>query len=214
MTVFGVNLGPTKVADLEVDDTGHARTVLAETQVLFDGVPVPLLYTSSAEVGAVVPFGTTGPITQVQVVFRGQWSAPITVPIVPAAPAPFAQDGTGGGPGAILNADGSVNSYDNPADRGSVIALFGTGLGQTNPVGEDGKVGGGIALLAPVLPVTVLIDGQPTEILYAGAAPSMIQGIVQVNVRIPDTTPPAYGLRITLTVGAYTSPSTVFLNVR
>ena len=113
-----------------------------------------------------------------------------------------------------MNADGSLNTYDNPAERGSIVALFGTGLGQTNPIGKDGKVTGDITLPAPVLPVGVLIDGQPAEIVYSGAAPGMLQGIVQVNIRIPDTTPAAYGLRITLTAGDYVGPSTITFNVK
>jgi uncharacterized protein (TIGR03437 family) len=214
VTIFGANMGPVKMNSLQLDDAGHATTVLADTQVLFDGIPAPILYTSSAEVVAVAPFGTTGPTTQVQVAYRGQLSAPITVPVALATPAIFAQDGTGGGPGAILNADGSLNSYDKPATRGSVIAMFATGFGQTNPLGEDGKVTGGQALQAPVLSVTVLIDGQPAEIVYAGAAPGMLQGVVQVNVRIPDTVKPFYGVPVTLKVGDFASPTTISMAVR
>ncbi|HEX4593893.1 MAG TPA: hypothetical protein VH157_06445 [Bryobacteraceae bacterium] len=214
VAIFGANLGPVKMSTLQIDDAGQAAKILAGTQVLFDGVPAPLVYVSSAEIGAVVPFGVVGPTTQVRVVYRGQSSPAVAVPVVQAAPALFAQDGTGGGPGAILNTDGSVNSYDNPAERGSTVALFGTGLGQTNPLGEDGKVTGGVALPAPVLPVTVLIDGAPAEIVYSGAAPGMVQGFVQVNIRIPHTTPPAYDLRITLKVGEFVSPSTVTFSVR
>ena len=214
VTIFGANLGPVKLSNLQIDDAEHATNVLAGTQVLFDEVPAPLLYTSSAAVGAVVPFGTAGPTTQVRVVYQGQSSDPIVVPVVPAAPALFAQDGSGGGPGAILNADGSLNSWDKPADRGSVIALFGTGLGRTNPQSEDGAVTIGSTVATPILPVEVLIAGQPAEIIYAGAAPGMVEGIVQVNVRIPDTTPLAYDIRVALTAGGYTSPSTIVLNVR
>ena len=214
VTIFGANMGPVNMNSLQLDDAGHATTVLADTQVLFDGIPAPILYTSSAEVGAVAPFGTTGPTTQVQVAFRGKLSAPVTVPVAPATPAIFAQDGTGGGPGAILNADGSLNSYDKPAARGSVIAMFATGFGQTSPLGEDGKVTDGHALQAPVLSVSVLIDGQPAEIVYAGAAPGMLQGVVQVNVRIPDTVKPFYGVPVTLKVGDFASPTTISMAVR
>jgi len=214
VTIFGANIGPVKMNSLEVDDAGHATSVLADTQVLFDGVSAPLLYTSSSEIGAIVPFGTTGPTTRLEVVYRGQSSAPITVPIVPATPAVFAQDRTGGGPGAILNADGSVNSFDQPASRGSIITLFSTGLGQTSPLGEDGKVTDGLTLHAPVLPITALIDGRLAEVLYAGAAPGMVQGVFQVNVRIPDTVNPLYNVRVTLKAGDFASPNTITMTVK
>jgi uncharacterized protein (TIGR03437 family) len=214
VTIFGANIGPAKLNLLQIDDAGRATCVLGDTQVLFDGVPAPLLYTSSGEIGAVVPFGIAGPTSRVQVMYRGQSAFPITVPVVPASPAIFAQDGTGGGPGAILNADGSVNSYDKPANAGSVITLFGTGLGATNPLGEDGKMADGLTLPAPVLPVRVRIDDQPAEILYAGAAPGMVQGVVQVNVRIPDTVNPLYDVRVMLQAGDFASPTTITMTVR
>ena len=40
---------------------------LSGTQVFFDGSAAPLLYTASAQVGTVVPFGVAGPLTQVVV---------------------------------------------------------------------------------------------------------------------------------------------------
>ena len=215
VTIFGANMGPVKRISVQIDDAGRATNVLADTQVLFDDVPAPLLYTSSAEVGAVAPFGITGPTTRVQVVYRGQSSDPITVSVVMATPAIFSQDGTGGGAGAILNPDGSLNSYDKPASPGSLITLFGTGVGETNPRGEDGKVTDGLTHHAPVLPVSVMIDGQPAEILYAGAAPGMVQGVVQVNVRIPETVNPVFdNVRVMLQAGDFVSPTTISMTVR
>jgi uncharacterized protein (TIGR03437 family) len=213
VTVFGANVGPVQLYGMQVDAAGQPQNVLANTQVLFDGVPAPLLYASSGEVGAVMPFKTYGPATQVQVTNGGQTSAAAAVPMVPAAPALFALDGTGGGPGAILNADGSVNSYINPASRGSIISVYGTGFGASNPPGDSRGLTSSLDF-PPDLPVTVLIDGQPAEICYIGAAPGMVQGVVQINVRIPATTTPVYNVRVTLKVGNYSSPATVTLSVQ
>jgi uncharacterized protein (TIGR03437 family) len=149
----------------------------------------------------------------VKVVHHGG-AAQVTLPVIQAAPALFAMDGTGGGQGAILNNDGSVNSYDNPAQRGSVVSLFGTGLGQTIPVSEDGMINDSLTLPAAVLPVTALIDGQPAEILYAGAAPGMLHGFVQVNVRIPAALISTGDVRVTLKAGDYSSPTIITLNVK
>jgi uncharacterized protein (TIGR03437 family) len=214
VAIFGAHIGPDKMSNLQVDDSGLAADVVADTQVLFNGVPAPLLYTSSNEIGAVVPFGITGPTTQVQVLYRGHRSTLLAVPVVTATPALFALDGTGGGQGAILNADGSVNSWASPAKRGSVVALFGTGFGQTSPQSEDGRITTRLALPTVVLPITVLIDGQPAEILYAGAAPAMVPGFVQVNVRIPDTVTSGGDLEIALKVGDFASPTIITVNVQ
>ena len=214
VTIFGANLGPMQMTSMQIDQTRHASSVLAGTQVFFDGVPAPLLYVSSAEVGAVVPFGAAGSSAQVKVVYQGQSSDPITVQVVLAAPALFAQDGSGGGPGAILNADGSLNSWDKPADRGSIVTLYATGLGQINPQGDDGVVTARTSLATPLLPVEVLIDGQLAEISYVGSAPGMVEGVYQINARIPDTTSPNYGVPIIVKTGEFSSPTTICMNVR
>ena len=59
----------------------------------------------------------------------------------------------------MLNEDFTVNSPANPAARGSILQIFATGEGQTDPPGVDGKL-----LLAPPLPdiiaqVLVFIGG-------------------------------------------------------
>lgn len=214
VTIFGANIGPEKMTTPQVDESGRTADVVADTQVLFDGVPAPLLYTSSNEIGAVVPFGVAGPTSQVQVSYRGRRSAPLAVPVVPATPALFALDGTGGGQGAIVNEDGSVNAWDHPAKPGSIVALFGTGFGLISPQSDDGKITAHSALPTVVLPITVLIDGEPAEVLYAGAVPGMVPGFVQVNVRIPNTVSPDGDLEVVVKVGEYASPIVITVNVQ
>jgi len=43
-------------------------------------------------------------------------------------------------------------------------------------------------LPAPVLPVTVTIGSAASDVLYSGAAPSLVAGVLQVNARIPAET--------------------------
>src|SRR5207237_3152301 len=86
VAIFGLGLGPAELTDMGTTSQGSVPTSLAKTQVFFDGVPVPVLYTSSTQVSAVVPFGALGPTTKVQVEFDGQMSTPMIVPVVPAAP--------------------------------------------------------------------------------------------------------------------------------
>ncbi len=214
VTIYGANMGPVMSANMQMNANGQAASVLDDTLVTFDGIPAPLVYTSSAEVGAIVPFGIAGPATTVVVTYRGQSSAAFQMPVVKAAPALYARDGTGGGQGAILNEDSAENSFEHPAVRGSVVTLWGTGFGQTTPAGEDGKVAGDLPLPTPVLPVTVLIDGQVAKVVYAGAAPGMLQGFAQLNVRIPVTVTPAYDVQVVVKVGEFASPAVITINVQ
>ena len=212
VAVFGVSLGPQDQASLQMDNSGNVANQLANTQVLFDGTAAPMLYSSSGQLVAVVPFGVKPPSTSVEVQYQGIKSPVMTIPVASAAPALFSSDGTGGGPGAILNQDGTVNGYYNPADRGSVISLYATGAGQTTPPGEDGKIAESLPLPTPILPLSVQIDGHDAEVLYAGQAPGMVEGVIQINVRIPDQAASGQ-VAVNLTVGQAASAASVTVEV-
>ena len=213
VTIFGANLGPQAPADGEFDATDHLSESLSTAQVLFDGLQAPLLYASSDQFNAIVPFGVAGPSTQLQVFFQGQVTSSTSVPVAPAAPALFSLDRSGGGGGAILNHDGTVNTRDNPAPRGSVVVLYATGGGVTKPASEDGAITRSPPYPLLKLPVSVFIGDQPGEVLYAGAAPGIVAGVLQINVRIPKTAQPTFAAQITLKIGDYASPTAVTLAV-
>lgn len=84
-----------------------------------------------------------------------------------------------------FNQDGSLNSDQNPAAASSVVILYATGEGLTNPSGEDGAVTTGI-LRTPQLPVSLKIGGQTADVVYAGSAPSMVSSILQVEAIVPN----------------------------
>lgn len=186
VTLRGLRLGPEIGVGAQLDSNGQFTTSLAGTRVFFDGIAAPLLYAQSRQVNAQVPWELSGAsTTQVQVESNGQSTATITVALAPSSPAFFYADYVTP-QGAILNADGTPNSTNNPAQRGSEVAIFGTGGGPTNPA----SVTGGSTPIGPLffltLPVTVTIDGKfNADVLYAGAAPALSSGIFQINFRIP-----------------------------
>jgi uncharacterized protein (TIGR03437 family) len=213
VSIFGANLGPASEAAGGLVGNYVADTIEG-TQVSFGGANAPLLFASSTQINAVVPFGVTGPATLVQVLYQGQPTASTTVPVQPASPALFALDASGGGAGAILNEDGSVNSETNPARRGSVVVLYGTGGGFTKPASVDGlltPVSQDYPL--PVLPVSVSIGGQPAHVLYAGAAPGMIAGVMQINAVVPANAQ-ASSDEVVVTIGGYASPTAITVAVQ
>ncbi len=128
-----------------------------------------------------------------------------------ALPGLFTANASGSGPGAIRNQDLSVNSASNPAPRGSIV-VYATGEGATDPVGVDGQVAA-TAFPKPTLPVTVRIGGMPAEVLYAGAAPSLVAGVLQVNVRVPEGVPDG-AAEVRLIVGSAESPAGVTVAVQ
>jgi len=172
----------------------------------FDGFAAPLLYTAPDQINAIVPFEIDGQsTTTMQITGQSGLHTQLALPVTPSAPAVFTLSGGGAGQGAILNQDSTVNSPANPAQRGSIVALFATGAGQTNPPGTDGLIATAV-LPQPRLPVSIEIAGANADVLYAGAAPGMIAGVLQVNCRIPDGVPNGASIPLVLKVGAAASP--------
>ena len=85
---------------------------------------------------------------------------------------------------AALNQDSSLNSAANPAAPGSVVVLYGTGAGVLQKSFPDGQVIPA-ELVSPVAPVYVRFDKLAGEVQFAGAAPTLVNGALQVNVAVP-----------------------------
>ena len=193
---------------------GYIATSVAGTRVLFEGMAAPIVYTSEDQVTAVAPYAMFGRIsTSLQVEYLGVLSQKVELRVVDSAPGIFTSDSTGRGQAAILNEDGTPNSVSYPARAGSIVVMFLTGEGQTDPPGCDGKTADGI-LPVPILPVTVRIAGQDAEVLYAGGAPGTVAGVMQVNVRVPDNTTPNDAAQVMVTVGGGSSQTSATVAIR
>jgi uncharacterized protein (TIGR03437 family) len=179
-------MGPASLAYFALDSNNRVPATLAGARVLVSGYPAPLIYASDKQSAAIMPFEVAGQATaEVRVEYNGNLSAPVTVPVTNTMPGIFAADGSGRGPGAIQNSDGSYNSPANPAASGSTIVLFAAGLGQLNPAQPNGSVVSGANLPALLYPVTVTIGGRTAQIAYAGPAPQAVAGLYQVNCVVP-----------------------------
>lgn len=213
ITIFGSNIGPTTLTGLKLTAAGMVDTVLADTKVLFDGVPTPLVYVLDRVVCAGVSYRVAGKnATEVQVEYKGVQSNAVTVPVTDATPGIFTNDSSGVGQGAIVNEDGSINSGAKPAAPGTIVQIYATGHGQTNPPGVDGQVTGDV-LSRPLLAVSVTIGGLAADVLYAGAASGAVAGVLQVNVRVPQAAPHGPAVPVRITVGSAASQPGVTMAV-
>lgn len=207
VTVFGSSIGPAAPTSASVVG-GKLPSTLGGVEVTFNGQPAPLLYSSAGQIDAVAPFELAGQSTvEVAVTQVNGQSLTTTVPVVATNPSIFAANGTGTGQGAILNADLSHNSASNPTPLGSVISIFATGLGVTNPASVDGVL---TAVANPPLvaqPLTVTIGGQSATVLYQGAAPGQVAGVSQINVQIPSNIQAGPSVPVTIAVGTQSQNS-------
>jgi hypothetical protein len=119
VVIYGSGLGPDTLATAQLDSRGYVSTSLSGTQVMFDGMPAPIIYTQTTNVSVVVPYEVgRRSVTQVQVVYQGQVSNTVSVPVSTVMPGIFTADSSGHGQGSIVNQDGTVNSATNAAHVG------------------------------------------------------------------------------------------------
>ena len=145
LTVFGPDLG---------------------TQMLqFDSVSALPAASATGQASLQVPCSAQPPSVAFTI---GDPSSPVwryTLAVASAAPAVFALN-AGTGQALALNTDATANSEANPAQRGSIVTLFVTGMGL-----PDNAAG-------------VLIGNSTADLLYQGDAPGLL-GITQLNIRLP-----------------------------
>ncbi|MGO4884540.1 MAG: endo-1,4-beta-xylanase [Bryobacteraceae bacterium] len=189
VALYGANYGPASLVLNQVNSNLMFGTNVSGAQVTFDGVPAPLIFAESGAVSAVVPFEVAGKqnttITYQYTDGNGNVSSnSVTVPVVAALPGIFSLNESGTGPGAILNSDYSVNGAGNPVAAKSFIQVFGTGGGAV----VGGAADGGLASSAGSLvtqPITATIGGVAANVLYAGPAPGEVNGVMQVDITVP-----------------------------
>ncbi len=214
VTIFGTGLGPTTPVGLQLTASGTVAATLGGTQVFFDNIAAPMIYSSSGQVSAIVPYEVARKFsTQLTVEFEGTVSVSQQIRVIDSSPGIFVADASG--QGAIINQDGTPNSIHNGAAPGSIVSIYATGEGQTEPPGADGAINGNaLPLPKPHLAVSVEINGETAEVQYAGAAPGQAAGLLQVNAKIPADVPRGTSVPVTITVGAATSQAGVTVAIR
>ena len=190
--VNAASLSPGPVAPgmlLLISGTCIDPTQIPNTAVAFGPNPALILSADASGILVLVPPVIAG-LTSVPIEVLYQNNVIATIPVAVANEAPglftVASGQTASGQAAANNQDGSINSQSNPAPRGSIISLYGTGLG----IAGD--------------PVSVTFDNYTAQILYAGPVAGY-PGLFQINAQIPAGYLPTGALTVVVTVG--TSPS-------
>jgi uncharacterized protein (TIGR03437 family) len=187
VTLAGFGIGPDSGVAAQPSARGTPVS-LGGVQVLFDGMPAPILYAQSQQVNVQMPFELSGKSsTSVTLNYKGSTFGPVTVALVFAGPGLFRLQPNISAQAWALNQDGTFNGPSNPAARGSVIMLLGTGFGTTAPACPTG----GLNVYGPANLITglaaIMEFGGP--VLYAGSAPTLPCGVEQVNMQIPANQP-------------------------
>jgi len=151
-----------------------------------------VIFATPFQVNAVVPLGLAAGSWPLRLTSAfGSSEAPVEVR--ETAPAVFRLSES---QAAVTNQDGSLNAPNNPAARGQVVVLYGTGFGAV-----DAAQG---ALRRTVSAVTVRGGGVDLPVVYAGLTPGSI-GLYQLNVQLPADMPPGLFQALEIRQGGVTA---------
>ncbi len=169
VSIYGTGIGPAQATNFMLDGNGRVPTSLSGVQVFFGDLPAPLLYVSANQINAIVPNAVPAG-TSVTVRVTGD-AQPFTAQVYLSSAKIFA---------GVRNADGSPNNSSNPAQAGSVVTAWLTGVGADSR--PDGSIATGVHDTGCC---QARVNGRPLEVLYAGDAPGFVTALTQVNIRVP-----------------------------
>ncbi len=166
-------------------------TTLAGTVVLVNGTPAPLFAVADVsgrqQINFQAPWSLAGAASaDVVVQTAGVGSSATTVTVLNVQPGLFTPDGARAA--AQHAADFRLVDGNNPAAKGEIIVLYGTGFGAVDNQPETGAATPASPLSRTLAGVAVTIGGRTADVLFSGLAPGLA-GVYQLNVRVPPDVP-------------------------
>jgi uncharacterized protein (TIGR03437 family) len=213
VAIFGSGIGPSAATVASVDSSGSFPFSLAGYQVFFDSYPAPLIYAGPNQINAIVPYALASQVSTMVSITGPAGSLKLGIDVGGTAPSLFTSSGSGTGGLAALNEDTSINSPSNPAAKGSVVVLFGTGGGMLDNQFADGFVTG-TDLGRFTAPVWVRFGKLPAAVNYAGSAPDEVNGVFQINVQIPNELAVDGQVPVQVIIGSFASPPGTTISVQ
>lgn len=202
VSIFGINMSPVSVATREIP----LPTALAESCLTANGVPIPLIFASPAQINAQLPYQTVGNVT---LILRtpGGVSDNFNLTIQPGAPGVFRVPVDGYDsltPTVVRGENQTFVTTSNPVHRGDSLAVILTGLGQTTPAIDAGIPAPTDQLTSVVVPPRVELGGVPLSMSFAGLMPGQV-GVYQINVSVPRNVPTGIAVPMRITQGSATT---------
>jgi uncharacterized protein (TIGR03437 family) len=209
ITISGQYFGAAPVSAAQLP----LSTSLAGTQVFFAGDFLPLLYSSSGKILAIVPYNLA-PDSQYELLIsrNGAISGPVSVTLGKAQPAILEIAATSSPAVAqnlwnLLTADTPPASAapSTPLKPGENLVIYCTGLGAISQSLDPSQP-------APSTPistansVTLSIGGQSVPVTFAGLVPGY-SGLYQVTATVPSNATAGSNIPVTISAAGQTSPT-------
>ncbi len=207
ISIYGQQMSPVNMATKEIP----LPTALGESCLTVNGIPVPMLFVSPAQINGQLPFNVDGSATMT-LRTPGGISDNFYLSILPAAPSIF-RSGTAGpttGLATVVRADNNeLVTPTNPIHPNDTVVIYATGLGRTSPAVDSGQPAPSDPLPYAIISPTVTLGGTNLNVLYAGLVPGEV-GVYQINAVVPGGVPQGLDIPLVINQGG----STTSLSVR
>jgi len=194
------------------DSSGGATSLplpnqLAGTSLQAGGIAMPILYTSSGQLNAVVPYELV-PNTSHQILVQRDTtlSVPVSVDVGPAQPGVFFQSPSQGIIFAYRGQTDFLAAPGTPTTAGDVLVIYSAGLGPVKPAIGDGVGAPGNPPATTLNQPTVMIGGVNAPVQFSGLAPGFV-GLYQINAQVPPGITPGNQVPVILSIAGQTSPA-------
>jgi uncharacterized protein (TIGR03437 family) len=179
--VFGDSMGPSPLVEVTMFPlpkalSGTSVTVTSGATTL----DCPMIYTSNAQVAAILPSNTPVGLDTITVTYNGKSDPSVSttkVTVVANSPGVYTTTESGLGGGSLTDLNYTLLTFANSAKPGDIVTAWGTGLG---PISTPDNVA------PPVLRfpnVQVWVGGQTASIVYAGRG--CCAGEDQISFKVP-----------------------------
>jgi uncharacterized protein (TIGR03437 family) len=220
VSIFGSSLA----SALAVANSIPISTSLGNVNVTFNGIQAPLLFVSTGQVNAQLPWdvlssGTTGTASMV-VTSNGQASTAVSVPVGPFSPGIFSS-GTqaiayGNSDGIIAAAPGAIpglTTHPAKINDPTTLVILATGLGAVDPPVQTGNIPAADGKLHNTTTTpTVTVGNVAAQVFFSGISPQFV-GVYQINIVIAPGTPTGDKIPLQISMGGVSSPSNITIAV-
>ena len=219
VSIYGTNLA----GGLAQADSIPLSAALNNVSVTLNGIPAPLLFVSQGQINAQVPWnvlssGTSG-TASIVVTSNGQLSALQNVPVGPFSPGIFAigniavaQNVVDASVAAPVGAIPGVTTHPATINDPYGLAILCTGLGAVDSSIANGANSSDALRRTTTMP-TVLVGGQPVNVVFSGLSPQFV-GVNQINITRPTGTPTCNAVPLQIVVGGITTTNTITIAVQ
>jgi uncharacterized protein (TIGR03437 family) len=215
VSIFGTGLA----SGLAVADSVPLSTSMNGVSVTFNNIPAPLLFVSTGQINAQLPWELPAGNATAVVTNNGAASPATTIQVGSVSPGVFAL--ASGQAIAINNADGTLAApagsiaglTTHPANRGDAVIIYADGLGPVTPAVGDGQIAGYTPLAVTLNTPIVLVGGAQAQVLFSGLTPQFV-GVNQVNIIVPQSAPTGGQVSLQIQMGGITSTSQVTMAVQ